>query len=398
MVRYLYSAVNARGETVTGALEAGSQRRAIERLREGGLWARSVREESRWSRRRERWSPPRRLDIEFALRQLAFLVRSGVPILQALRSTAAETSRRSLRTQLERAATRVESGESLSRALEAQGCFPVVVVRLVEVGESSGELDVCLRRAAEGLERERILRSTVLGALLYPAVVLVLALGTVAYMMVSLVPKLTRFLEQLRRPMPAPTRLLIDISHWVERHALTAGIVLAFGVLALLLYRATAQGRLRTDRWLLRLPIFGRILLLASTTSFARYLGLLLKSGVRVPKALETVAPLVRNRHLATHVLEARVRVVHGAELAPQLQRSGGFPSLVGGMVAIGERSGSLDEVLSELGDYHDARLSETVRRVLTFLEPALIVFVGTLVGFVYLSFFLAVYSVAPGR
>jgi type II secretory pathway component PulF len=292
----------------------------------------------------------------------------------------------------------VESGESLSRALEAQGGFPPVVVRLVEVGESSGELDVCLRRAAEGLERERILRSTVLGALLYPAVVLVLALGTVTYMMVSLVPKLTRFLEQLRRPMPAPTRLLIDISHWVERHALTTGIVLALGVLALLLYRATAQGRLKTDRWLLRLPIFGRILLLASTTNFARYLGLLLKSGVRVPKALETVAPLIRNRHLAAHVLEARVRVVHGAELAPQLQRPGGFPALVGGMVAIGERSGSLDEVLTELGDYHDARLSETVRRVLTFLEPALIVFVGTLVGFVYLSFFLAVYSVAPGR
>jgi type II secretory pathway component PulF len=398
MVRYLYSAVDARGQTVEGALEANSARRAIERLRDSGLWTRSVREEGRWSHWRERWSPPRRIDIEFALRQLAFLSRSGVPILQALRSTAAETSRRSLRTQLERVAGRVESGESLSRALEAQRGFPPVVVRLVEVGESSGELDVCLRRAAEGLERERILRSTVLGALLYPAVVLALALGTVAYMMVSLVPKLTRFLEQLRRPMPAPTRLLIDISHWVELHALTTGILVSLFVLALVLYRATAAGRLQTDRWLLRMPIFGSILMLASTTSFARYLGLLLKSGVRVPQALETVAPLLRNRHLATHVLEARARVVHGAELAPQLQRPGGFPALVGGMVAIGERSGSLDEVLSELGEYHDARLSETVRRVLTFLEPALIVFVGSLVGFVYLSFFLAVYSVAPGR
>ncbi len=398
MTRFRYLAVDARGASVEGAIEAPSERRARERLRESGLVTRRLRASGRWAELSARLFPPRKLDLEFALRQLAFLTRSGVPILSAVRSTAAESRNRALRGALERAASRVENGEALSQALAAQRCFPTVVLRLIEVGETSGDLDQVLRRAAEGLERERILRAQVVGALLYPSAVLLLALGTVAYMMVSLVPKLTRFLEQLRRPMPAPTRLLIDASHFVERHALDGAIALVTVVAGFLLLAALPSGRRFLDRWALRMPLFGRILLLAHTTSFARYLSLLLKSGVRVPKALETVAPLLRNRHLSGIAERARARVVHGAELAPQLAATGGFPPLVASMVAIGERAGSLDEVLGELGEYHDARLSETIRRVLTFLEPALIVLVGSLVGFVYLSFFLAVYSVAPGR
>jgi general secretion pathway protein F len=398
MPRFRYEAVDAQGAAHSGALEAPTSLRAMERLRATGLYVRQLAPVREGWRLAERLLPPRALDLEFALRQLAFLTRSGVPILSALRTTAGETSRLSLRRALERTATRVEHGEALSRALSAQRCFPELVLRLVEVGESSGELDLVLRRAADGLERERVLRASVVGALLYPSFVLLLALGTVAYMMVALVPKLTRFLEQLRRPMPAPTRLLIDISHAVERHAFTAAIVLVLMVVLLVLWRSTAAGRLFQDRWLLRAPIFGRILLLSATTTFTRYLGLLLKSGVRVPQALETVTPLVRNAHLASVLRSARERVLHGAPLAPQLQTQAGFPPLVSGMIAIGERSGSLDEVLAEAGDYHDARLAETIRRWMSFLEPALILFVGSLVGFVYLSFFLAVYSFAQGR
>lgn len=398
MPRYAYIAVDARGAAIRGAMDSTSERRVIERLRDSGLVVSSLKAEGRTAALRERIAPARRIDIEFALRQLAFLSKSGVPVLSALRTSAEAAPRLALRRALERTAARVESGESLSRALAAQSCFPPVVLRLVEVGESSGELDLCLRRAADGLERERVLRSTVLGALLYPSIVLLLALGTVAYMMVSLVPKLTRFLEQLRRPMPAPTRLLIDISHFVEQYALHGLVLLALLVSGLVLMRALPAGRLLFDRAMLRLPLFGNILVLAATTTFTRYLGLLLKSGVRVPQALETVAPLVRNRHLGKTIEQARARVVYGAELAPQLQSARAFPPLVASMVAIGERSGALDEVLGELAEYHDARLTETIRRLLTFLEPALILVVGSVVGFVYLSFFLAVYSVAPGR
>ena len=344
------------------------------------------------------WLPAARFDIEDGFQQLAAMLHSGLTLLDALR-TVAEQARRPRAAAIWRAvAERIERGDTLSGALVAEGRrFPDYVVQLVRVGETSGELDAMLTRAAEHLEQTRMLRLMVVNALAYPLIVVLLALGVSALMVLSVIPKIERFLAGSGRALPPLTQNLLDVSNWLRDYlpelALGALVVAVGGWM---LHR-WPPGRLALDAASLRIPVIGSVLRTAGTAVFARGMGILLESGVGLIESLHTTEQLVRNRALSRRVAAARAAVTRGETLAVGLSGHREFLPMLPRMVAVGEASGALGRTLNDVARFHEGQLVAIVRRLGTVIEPVLILAVGGIVGFVYIAFFVALFSLATG-
>jgi type IV pilus assembly protein PilC len=399
MVRLAFDARDSRGARVNGVRDAVSDTALLAELRREGLVTLRVAPAvARGDDGRRSLFGPSAGDIALEIRQIAFLLKSGVTLLEGLKICADQSRGRPIARVLDRVAASIRGGSSLGDALRAQSLFDDLTCSLVDVGESGGRLDTVLERAADVLERRARLRSQMTTALIYPALVLVMALATVAYMMVGVIPKLSQFLASFGRQLPPSTRLLVDLSNLVRHHYLDALLVAAIVAASIFALSRTARGRSWIDAAIVRTPVVGSIVSLAATTAFAYTLALLLRSGVRITRALEVVEPTLPLTRYAIRVANARAGVVRGSGLSEALTREAAFDPIVHGMIAVGESSGRLDEVLEHLADHHDARLRDLVRRLGTILEPVILVVIGAIVGFVYLSFFSAVYSFAGRR
>jgi type IV pilus assembly protein PilC len=233
----------------------------------------------------------------------------------------------------------------------------------------------------------------VLTALAYPAIVLIAAIGVTAFMAFSVIPKLERFLSTIGRRLPAMTQLLLEISRGVQAYAPYAllGLIVAT-VVAIAAYR-WPPGREWIDRVTLRVPLVGTLFCLAGTVAFANGLGALLRSGITLLEGLRTAERLQRNRHLANQVAAARDAIMHGGNLATPLAAPHAFMPMLSRMVAVGESAGTLDEVLDEVAGFYETQLQSTIRQLSVIVEPAIIVVVGGIVGFVYISFFMALFA-----
>jgi len=339
--------------------------------------------------------PVRSLDVEIALQQVAVMLRSGLTLLNALKTAADNADRLRLRRILHRVAERIQEGSSFADALAEHRTFSRLVIQLTRVGEATGHLDLVLTRAAEVLERRRLLRLQVLTAVSYPLVTLTAAIGVATFMVVSVIPKLTVFLKAMGRKLPPSTQSLVDISEWIKLHGMLAGTIILFALATVIAFYFTIAGRLACDKLLLRLPLLGKVFRVAGTALFARAFGILVSSGVTVLEGLQTVEGLGRNRHLNGIVARARQEVFNGGGLSVPLAQRNGFMPMLAHMVAVGEASGTLDDVLDEVARFHEAQLASLIKQLTALAEPAIIVLVGGIVGYVYISFFLAIYAVA---
>jgi len=402
MATFSYVARNAAGRSQQGSQEAPSAAALVSTLRDRGWLVLDVRADdgpapgaARSPLNPLNWVPVRSVDIELGLQQMAVLLRSGLTLLAALKTIAEYARSRPMRYVWEDVAEKIQGGSSLADALTEQNCFSHMVVELVRVGEQTGILEQVVTRAGEALERRRLLRNQVLTALFYPTVVFLAAIGVATFMVVSLIPKLQVFLTAIGRKLPPMTQRLLDISSFVQAYGfpIVIGLVaLTGGVIALYLFPAT---RLIMDRLFLRLPVFGFLLRVSATVQFAHGLSVLLSSGITLVNGLSTVERQQRNRWAAGRVANARLSVLRGGSLAEPLAVPGVFMPMLARMVAVGESSGTLDEVLAEVAKFHENRLQSTIRLLSTIIEPVIVVVVGGIVGFVYISFFLALFAAA---
>jgi len=396
MPTFAWIARDENGRTQKGRRDGASDHDVASALRGEGLLPFAVRsvDDLPWWRRPIHLFGPRSIDVEMHLRQLAFMLRTGLTLLEALRVCGDRSAGAAMGRVWRAVAAEVRAGSTLQEAMSRQRCFSRLTCSLVDVGERSGNLDLVLARAADAMSRRRQTKTQMVTALAYPAIVVVLAVATVAFLMASVVPKLAKFLGGLGRQLPASTQFLVDVSNAVQRHLLVGSLVL-LGVVALLAVAwVTVRGRLVIEAMLLRVPIVGRILGLASVSAFAHNTSLLLASGVRLIAALGVVQPLLALQLVRRRVGRARDRVVQGSSLAESLTAERAFSPLVQSMVAVGETSGSLDEVLDGVANHHDEVLRELVRRLGTLIEPVLLIVIGSVVGFVYFAFFMAIYSI----
>jgi type IV pilus assembly protein PilC len=337
--------------------------------------------------------PPRSIDIELSCKQLVVMLRGGLTLLTGLQSLSKNAGRASLRRVWAQTAVRIQEGASFADAMAEAKCFPDLLVQLVRVGEQTGDLDVVIERAADTLENRRRVRSGLLTALSYPLLVLVAALGVSGFMVVGVIPKLKVFLEGMGRRLPAMTQMLVDISDAARTYLPQIGIgLVALTVAGIALY-CHPLGRLNVDRRLLRVPVVGQLFRLAATASFSRALGILVRSGVTLLEGLRTSEQLLHNRYLAGRVAAARQAVMQGGTLAEPLAAPHAFTPLLARMVSVGESAGTMDEVLDEVARFHEQQLQSSIRRLSAIIEPLIIVVVGGIVGFVYIAFFMALFS-----
>lgn len=407
MPTYTYFAKDQTGKPLQGSAEADTLAAAVSALRSRGWLVLDVRPEkespSSTSNIFSTLSPsallpPRKMDVELSLHQLAVMLRSGLTLLSALGILSAQARRRSMARVWSDVSERIQQGSSLADAMAKHRCFPTMVIQLIRVGEQTGSLEDVAQRAAVALESQRTIRAGLITAMIYPAIVLIMAIAVTALMVLYLIPKLRTSLNALSGGLPAMTQALVDISDFAQQYALLIMISVIFLLCLTALLRAWPPGRLFLDRAVLRIPMIGEVVRLAGTAWFARSLSVMLRSGVSLLESLRTTEGLMGNAHMARCVATAREQVMAGGGLSEPLSAPGAFTPMLPQMVHVGESSGTLDEVLEEVAQFHESQLQIAIRRFSAIFEPALILVVGGIVGFVYISFFVGMFSIYGAR
>ena len=334
-------------------------------------------------------------DISVFSRQFATMIAAGLPLVQCLQTLGMQMERKRFQDIIAKVAYDVESGSTLSDAL---GRFPRVFdelyVNLVHVGETGGVLDSMLARLSTYLEKAQALKHRVQMAIVYPILVMTIAVLVVAFLMIFIIPIFAAFFNNAGVPLPLPTRIVIAVSNGVTRYWY---IVLAVWVAAMFGFRAwyrTEAGRLAVDRFFLRAPIFGPLVRKISIARFTRTLSALLGGGVPIIDALRITAKTAGNRVVENSVMAARERVMAGHTLGERLKDSGVFPPMVVQMVIVGEQTGALDNMLAKVADYYEDEVDVAVSGLTALLEPLLIVFLGVVIGGIVIAIYLPIFKV----
>ncbi|MBI3321255.1 MAG: type II secretion system F family protein [Candidatus Omnitrophica bacterium] len=341
-----------------------------------------------------RWGGSGRGQLVLSTRQLATLVKAGMPLLRALRTVSDQLDPGPLRDVFGVIATDVESGVKLSEALSSHPTwFPTFYVNMVRAGEIGGLLDEILKRLAELLEKQARLRERVKSALMYPAFVMVAAVGILIVLMAFVVPTFLGMFTELGSALPLPTRILVGMCTMIRQWWWMVLLMLVGMGLLFRTWLHTPMGRRLLDQAMLHAPVFGSLVERLLISRFARTLGTLITSGVPILSALETVRATVTNVVIDAALQDVERSLKVGESLARPMELSGVFPPLVTRMVALGEETGQLDRMLMQVADNYEEEVEVQLAGLAQLLEPLLIVFVGGVVGFIVIAMFLPLMS-----
>ena len=321
------------------------------------------------------------------------MLESGLELAPSLHEISEHAPKRSIQRLCASLAVAVEQGSPFATALASTKSFPPIVSRLAHIGEETGQLSLTLQRAATFIQKRRLARGNVISSLAYPLVVAMAACAVATYLVVWAIPKLAVFLRAMGRSLPTMTQSLLDVSDMIRSYGPQLAIVLAAAAVSAVLVYFWRPGRYRIDQGLLQLPIIGTLLKTAETQQLASSLALMLRSGVFLPDALATASMLHRNTFLADKVTELRKRITRGEDLASSLRGESAFASMLASMAAVGEQTGDLPRSMDHVADFYASQLDSSLNRMARMIEPTIIVFVGAIVGYVYIAFFMALLS-----
>jgi general secretion pathway protein F len=390
-----YKALSAAGKPVQGLKEAESPKTLRAALKREGVFLTEVLGEQQQQAQQAREVNVRRWvvgrvgadDLAIMTRQLAVLVHAGIPLVEALNALVEQVEHERLKRVISDVKQRVNEGASLADALAVHAkVFSTLYVNMIRAGESSGALDVVLVRLADFTESQARLRSKVMGALTYPAAMGVVGGAIMLVLFAVVIPKITKIFEDTQVTLPWTTKVLMAFSTFVSSWWWALVLLAAAGAWGFLRWKDTPPGRARWDRFKLTVPVFGRLIRTIAIGRFSRTLATLLKSGVPLLSAMDIVKNIVGNVRLAEVIEQARTAIAEGESIAAPLKRSGEFPPLVHHMVAIGERSGSLEEMLGNVADAYEDQVETTVAALTSLMEPLMIVMMGAVVTFIVFS------------
>jgi general secretion pathway protein F len=326
-------------------------------------------------------------DLAVATRQLSTLIGAGITLVESLTALAEQVEHPRLKKILGMVKQRVNEGASLADALaDHPRVFSSLYVNMIRAGESSGALDVVLGRLADFTESAATLRNKLIGAMLYPAIMLLVGISIVSILFAVVIPKVTKIFEDMNVTLPWTTRVLIATSSFARDYWFVIVVAVPLGIWLFARYVKTPKGRAWFDRAQLRAPIFGELIRMLALARFAKTLATLLSSGVPLLTALDIVKNIVHNSVLSQVIEGARDAIREGESIAAPLKRSGEFPPLVHHMIAIGEKSGQLEEMLQNVARSYDAQVDMRVSALTSLLEPVMIVGMGVGVAFIVFS------------
>ena len=327
-------------------------------------------------------------------RQLATMMSAGLPLVRALRSIARDHHDQRLARILDQVGNDVQKGESLATALGRHPeAFGEVFVSLVQTGEVSGSLDEVLEQTAGYFERAELLRLKVEAALRYPLFILTFAGGVLAAMFFKIVPMFSDIYGRFRVQLPAPTRLLLGISHALSSNLPLVLLVSLAVSLATAAWLRTPAGRIRFDAMKFQIPLFGPLIRLYAMTRYARTLGILVGSGTNILYALRVLRPVPGNRMVAGAIDSVRTQVEGGSSLSRAMSETGVFPDMLVQMTATGEETGRLDEMLSRTADFYEQRVTAKVEGLSSLVEPVAIVLLGLVIALMLVALYLPIFN-----
>ncbi|HOQ89132.1 MAG TPA: type II secretion system F family protein [Candidatus Hydrogenedentes bacterium] len=405
MAVYAYKALERKsGKTIRGVVDAESPVLARRKLREQNLYPTWLQEQTAGAGASKAAKGPRsagfgrisQRDIALMTRQLAVLLKAGMPLVQALDALMEQTSRVRLRTIIFDVRDKVNSGRGLGDALaEHPKVFSALYTNMVRAGETSGALEQVLIRLADIMERQARLRAQILSALAYPAFMALFAVAIIVFMMTVIIPRITRLFERQGQDLPAITKAVINTSYVIGHYwFVIAGAV--FGVYMLWrLWTRTPRGRRRWDAIRLKMPLYGTLYLKTISARFARTLGTMLQSGLTMLPALDVVFTVIDNKIILDNLEKLKTDVRRGRDLAHPLKECGLFPPMMIHMIELGQRSGELESMLIQVADTMDEDVRLTIDALVALLEPVIIIVMGLFVGTLVLSILLPIFKMS---
>jgi type IV pilus assembly protein PilC len=393
MPTFKYTAKEAGGKTVSGILEYSDKELLIDALRKKDLVIISIEETAK--RRIMSLGGKVKLDeIVIFSRQLATMVDSGIPLVQALDILCEQIETPVFKNILAKVKDDVETGSSLSDALARHpAVFSTLYINMVRAGESSGALDDILDRLAAYLEKSSMLQRKVKSSLVYPAVVISMAILITLVMLIKVIPTFKGIFTMLGGTLPLPTRILILVSDTIREMFLYVVAVIIAIVFALKKYMRTPQGKENFDKTLLRLPILGGLFRKVAVAKFSRTLATLVKSGVPILVSLEIVGKTAGNAVIEKAVESVRNGIKEGENIADPLAKSGAFPPMVVRMIKVGEQTGELEKMLTKIADFYEDQVDAAVSGLTSLIEPLIIAFLGIVIGGIVIAMFLPVFK-----
>ncbi|MFH2138835.1 MAG: type II secretion system F family protein [Candidatus Omnitrophota bacterium] len=396
---FKYTAKDEEGNTVTDVIEAKDKSIALDMLRVKNLIIISVTEEKSGKAAAEAKSMGKKSvkseELVIFSRQLATMVNAGIPLVQSLDILSEQMESPVLRAVITKVRQDVESGSSLSAALEKHPrVFTLLYTNMVKAGETSGMLDEILDRLAGYLEKNTQLVRKVKSAMVYPSVVSCMAIGITLVLLLKVIPTFKEIFESLGGALPAPTQLLINVSDTLRYYFIYVVIGLAGFVFVIAKFIKTPVGRVKIDQLKLNMPVFGPLLRKVAVARFSRTLATLIRSGVPILGALEIVGKTAGNSVIEGAVDKARAGILEGESISTPLAKSRAFPPMVTRMISVGEESGELEKMLSKIADFYEDQVDAAVSGLTSLIEPLIIAFLGIVVGGIVVAMFLPIFKI----
>ena len=329
-------------------------------------------------------------------RQFATMMDAGLPLVQCLDILAGQTDNATFRDVLYKVKTKVESGSTFADALrEHPKAFNELYTQLVAAGEVGGILDTILNRLAVQIEKAEKLKGKVKAAMAYPSVVLIVAIGVTAMLLIFVTPTFEKMFKDFGGNMPAPTQFIIDMSHWLVSYGVYMALGIAAFVFAARAFYANPRGREIFDDVILKSPIIGNVLRKVAVARFTRTLGVMISSGVPILDALEVVANTAGNRTIEKAIRYTKVKISEGKTISAPLIETKVFPSMVVQMISVGEATGAMDTMLAKIADFYDDEVDTAIGALTSLIEPVMMVVLGGVVGGFLIAMYLPIFSIA---
>ncbi|MBI5043478.1 MAG: type II secretion system inner membrane protein GspF [Nitrospirae bacterium] len=392
-----YKGVGADGKDLKGIIDADTTKSARAKLKRLGVFPTEIIEERQKRLSKEiafsqLFGRVRHQDIAILTRQIATLTNAGVPVAEALSAIMEQEEKAELKGIISEIVTRIKEGSSFADALKGYPkYFSNLYVNMIMAGETSGALDIVLLRLADFLDSQIKIRNRIRSALAYPILMTIIGIAVLSFIFTFVLPQVVRVFEDMHQSLPLLTLILISATNFMRSYWWLIIMIIGGIVFYIRKRLNTPEGRMRFDGLVIRLPIFGKLIRMIAISRFTRTLGTLLKSGVPAILSFDIVKNVVNNIVIARAIEDARENIREGESISEPLKRSGLFPSVVTHMIAVGEKSGELEEMLLRVSDAYDNEVETAIARLTSLLEPVIIVAMGIIVGIIVISILLPI-------
>jgi type IV pilus assembly protein PilC len=397
MPNYTWEGKTSKGAIKKGEMEAPSEAAVRIQLRQQNIIPTKISSKGKDAKRASPFKKKvKQRSIAIFTRQLATMIDAGLPLVQSLEILSSQQDNKVFKEIIREIKEDVEAGSTFAGALKKHSAaFNELYTNLVVAGEEGGILDTILNRLAAYIEKAEALKKKVKSALIYPATIMVVAVGVVMILMIFVIPVFETMFKSAGNALPLPTQITVMLSKFVKKYivVILPGMIIGFYLLRK--YYQTEKGQTVMDRLLLKLPVFGPLFQKIAVARFSRTLGTLVSSGVPILDGLNIVSRTSGNKTIEGAILNARASIREGETIAEPLGRSGHFPPMVIQMISVGESTGALDSMLSKIADFYEDEVDVAVGNLTSLLEPFLMMFLGLVIGGVVISMYLPIFNMA---